>query len=365
MKQRTYLTIYLLFLLSLVSLIYFVFREKLVFFRDTYTHIEDNNSRLNYERDVVFCDDVCVIMFSDTVKKIDIVNAAKYIRDCGASVVGVDFFFQKDIPNPADSMLVAMAKADERIVLTYELEQSQDSYTPRFYCEIDNVSDVPSMGYSNLGLIDGVIRRLHKTEFVNGVESESFATKMCEIYLGRKVKDPRDLINFLSDYHQIDYNNGLKNEDFYKDKIVILGCKTINDYKLTPGRLMFGTETHATAVSTILINECNPISFLKRVIWPFLIITLCVFIFIFVFFRNRMNRKDLCVFKIMEELWVWLGSFVFSLLLATLIPAFDDYWWSLVSIPLITSVIYSITKEIALCLYNKTISPASDLSKNE
>lgn len=365
MKRQCFLLIYFGVISSLVLIAYYCFNNDLVLLKKTFSYIEDNSTRLDYEHEAEFCDDVCLLLFNDDVKKEDIVSAVHKVKDGGASVIGVDFLFEKDVPNSADSLIVKMASEDERVVLTYNLEEQDGKLITKFYNGIDEFSDVHSMGYTNLGMINGSNRRLNKYQILSGEKRTSFATTLSELYLGHKTKDPRDLINFVIRTHQYDYDDSLVLDQIVKNKVVILGCKTLNDYKSTPAGLMFGAETHAIAVATILKNERNRISLFELIVWPFLITVIFTALLVFVSFRSHIQKS-----RVLSTMNFIVGGLLvlFSVFLFMLVPSFDDYWWSLASIPVISELIYSMTKELSLWIYrltdNKKIN-ASDITHVE
>ena len=348
--KRIGIWVYSLILCALVCLLYGLFREKAIFYKGTFDYIKESSSRVDYTSGSFRADEVSVIMFGDTVRKMDVVNIVEALLDGGAAVVGMDFFFEKDVPNEADSLILAVARTDERLVLPYKFEM--ETLTPVYCNGIRGFSDVPSMGYANFRMVDGVTRLLNKEMEIDGERRKSFATVICEKYLGHACDDPRQLIDFRYTCHMVDYRPDM---DFtrFKGQIVIVGSKTIKDYKITPGRLMFGAELQGVAAATILSNEETPISKTKKFLLPFVIVAVCVLIHVLTGFRWWGNPRRFRLYRMMEAPLLWAFSAVVPIVVVLVFPSFDDYWWSLLSIPVMTSFLYTLTKNPFIYIYIK------------
>lgn len=277
-------------------------------------------------------EDVILLQIDDSVPKRKVIDIIECLTHYEPSVIGVDILFDEKKKQDSDTILYELYKKNGNIVLGYDIEDNQVDLGHL----IKNL-DEPNIGYLNFEEVAGLVTHLNRYSKVQGELKPSFATKIAELYLGKKIKRKGiPLINYQINLNQ--YGSAFIDESTLiecKGKIVIIGYESNEDIKKTAYGDYYGDVIQACAVVTIINDELHPVSFCKKYLFPAFVICLYVFIFTFVLhcllkYYRILFLKDLIMFSI---------GFTIYCISLNYFTEFDYYWLQVCMIPFIVPII--------------------------
>ena len=279
-----------------------------------------------------YFEDLILLQVNDSVPKRKVIDIIECLTHYEPSVIGVDIFFDKEKKQESDTILYELYKKNNNIVLGYDIEDNRVDLG-----HLIKKLDEPNIGYLNFEEVSGLVTHLNRYSKVQCELKPSFATKIAELYLGKKIKEKGiPLINYQIDFDQ--YGSAFIDTCTLmgcRGKIVIIGYESEKDIKKTAYGDYYGDVIQACSVVTIISDELHPVSFWKKYLFPVLGICLYVFIFIFILhcilkYNKILFLKDLIIFSI--------GFASYCILLKYFIE-FDYYLLQICMIPLIVSII--------------------------
>lgn len=279
--------------------------------------------------------DIVLLQVNDSVPKRDVIDMVESLTHYAPSVIGIDILFDKERKQPGDTVLYELSKKNGNIVLAYDIENNHVDLG-----HLIKSLDEPNIGYLNLGDISGLVTHLDKYSNVKGNLKPSFATKIAELYLKKRIKENgTPLIDYQIIFDQ--YGSDFIDESVLmscKGKIVIIGYESCEDVKKTAYGDYYGDIIHACSVATIINDELNPIGFYKKYLLP--VLCICLYLLVVVFVIHCFLKYYRISF--LKDFILFVAILIGQGCLLMLVAELDYYSLQIYAAPFVSSLIGTI-----------------------
>lgn len=325
---------------SISCFVYFIFGGILVQLdniQNIYVDHANNMSRKHKSGVPVYKDfkDIVLLQINDSVPKRDVIDIVERLTHYEPSVIGVDILFEEKKKQPSDTVLHELYKRNGNIVLAYDIKDNKVDLG-----HLIKSLDEPNIGYLNLGDISGLVTHLDRYSNVKGNLKPSFATKIAELYLNKRIKENGSpLIDYQIIFDQ--YSSDFIDESVLmscKGKVVIIGYQSCEDVKKTAYGDYYGDIIQACSVATIINDELNPIGFYKKYLLP--VLCICLYILVVVFVIHCFLNYYRILF--LKDFILFIAIFVGQGCLLMLVTELDYYSLQIYAAPFVSSLIGTI-----------------------